>query len=111
MYVNYNPFYRNLYHRITKNLTYSHHFLLRLKERFNMNYYDLFKIVNSFVFHNGTKFCRDSLTVNAKVSSGRYPTADYLYSRKYDMILVFDRRERVLITVEKFNTDYYFKKP
>lgn len=101
--------YKNLYHRLTKNLQYSDHFLKRLKERFNMNFYDLFRIIRSFVYHNGTKHCPHSLVINAKVSSGKYDHTDYLYSSKYDMIIVFDRKERKLITVERFDTNYYFK--
>jgi hypothetical protein len=100
--------YNNLYHRITKNLNYSEHFILRLNERFNMNFYDLFKIIRSFVYHNGTKYCNNSLVINSKVSNGRYINADYLYSRKHDMILVFDRFNKTLITVEKYDTDYYY---
>ncbi len=101
--------YINLYHRITKNLKFGEHFLIRLKQRYNMNFYDLFKIIRSFVYHNGNKYCKDCLVVNAKVSNGEYPNSDYLYSRKYDMVIVFDRYSRELKTVEYFDTDYYFK--
>ena len=101
--------YNNLYHKITKNLKYSEHFLERLKERYDMNFYDLFQIIRSFVYHNGNKYCKDSLVINSKVSNGRYTNTDYLYSRRHDMILVFDRVNKTLITVEKYDTDYYYK--
>ena len=101
--------YMNLYHRITKNLKYTYHFHSKLGERFDMNFYNLFPLIHSFVYHRGDKYCNASLTINAKVSSGNYPNSDYLYSKRYDMILVFDRNSRVLITVEKYDTDYYFK--
>ena len=101
--------YLNLYHKITKNLKFREHFLYRLKQRHNMNFYDLFKIIRSFVYHNGTKYCKDSLVVNAIVSNGKYPNSDFLYSRKYDMVIPFDRYSRELETVKYFDTDYYFK--
>ena len=52
---------------------------------------------------------KDSLVVNAIVSNGKYPNSDFLYSRKYDMVIPFDRYSRELKTVKYFDTDYYFK--
>jgi hypothetical protein len=105
-----NPYRFNyLYHRLTSKLNVSVHFVEKLHERFNMELNDLFPIIRTFVFHRGNKFCIGSLTINSKVSSGKYPYSNYLYSRKYDMIIVYDSRNLELITVERYNTDYFFK--
>ena len=98
-----------IYYKNNLKLKCSLHFIERLRERFGMEYYQLFPIINTFVYHNGTKYCNGSLTVNAKVYGCNYPNNDYLYSRKFDMIITFDRTNKTIITLENYATDDYYK--
>lgn len=99
--------FKYLYHPKSKKMNFTNHFLLRLSQRKKLNVETLFKYIKGFTFHCGTKYCKDSLVINSKVSNNEYPNCDYLYSKRLDMILVFDRENKFIITVLDFDTSYY----
>ena len=105
-----NPYRLNyIYHPLTRKLNVTYHFGERLKERFGYKLQDLYQIIKKFKYHNGKRFCNNCLTINSKIRNGIYPNSDYLYSPFFDMILIFDRDTRTLLTVERYDTNYFYK--
>jgi hypothetical protein len=99
--------FKYLYHPKSKKMNFTNHFLLRLYQRKKLKVENLFKEIKGFVYHDGSKYCKDSLVINSKISKEEYPYCDYLYSKRLDMILVFERETKNIITVLDFDTSYY----
>lgn len=97
-----------LHHPKMGELKITHHFRERLMSRFGKSVEDVSNYLHTFKHQSGTKRCPHLRVVYQKISSWNYPNSDYLYNKGLDMVFVYDRYEKVMITVLHFNNDEYY---
>ena len=97
-----------LHHPVIKGkIGVTNHIKERLFERQRLSIKDFVPYFHNMKFQRGDRRCQHLRVIDQKIAKSTYPNCDYLYSKRLDMILVFDRDNKYIITVLDFDTSYY----